>query len=244
MYNSDNNFQSLSDQYNSTLSQYKQMYQNYIDSLQSNDSSGNLVTLSDASFWGTSEINTSQVSSVNDCTNLCSANSSCTGATYNTSNQNCYLRQGNGNIIKSKSSEIAIIPQSLQYSYLLHNLNQQLLNINKQMTDLLNQSYSNNQNNSQNYQNQQDILNNNNAILKNEKINIEEIIREQELLNTADQNSQIIVTQEYSKYIVYLLIVILLFALVIKFSFSSEQRGGAMDLKKYPFYLFKKLFYL
>lgn len=225
-YSNSDDFQSLSDQYNSTLSQYKQMYQNYIQSLKSNDPSGNLVTVSDASFWGSSGINTTQVSSLNDCVNSCSANSSCTGATYNNSNQNCYLRKGNGNIITSKSGETAIVSQSLQYSYQLKDLNQQLLNTNKKMTDSLNKSYNNYQKNSYHQQQKNDLLQNNNSILENDKLTIHEMIQQHELLNAADQNSQIVVTQQYSQYIVYLLVVILLIALLLKFSFSSNQQFG------------------
>ena len=230
-------FQSLSDQYNSTLSQYKQMYQNYIQSLKTNDQSGNLVTISDASFWGTSGINSTQESSLNDCVNSCSANSSCTGATYNNSNQNCYLRKGNGNVITSKSGETAIVSQSLQYSYQLKDLNQQLLDTNKKMTDSLNQSYNSYQKNSYHHQKKNELLQNNNNVLENDKLTIHEMIQEHELLNAADQNSQIVVTQEYAQYIVYLLVVILLIALLLKFSFSSNsQLGGGLGksfLKKF-----------
>jgi hypothetical protein len=236
-------FQSLSDQYNSTLNQYKEVYKKYIHSLYSSEKnqSNHLDTVSDSSFWGSSELSTSQVSSVHDCMKSCSDNSSCSGATYNNNNQNCYLRKGNGNgnIIHSKSGETAIVPSSLRYSYELKGLNQQLLDTNQQMTDSLNHSYKKYKKNTHHHEKKQHLLNNNNDILQNDKQTIEEMIREQELLNAAGQNSEIVVTEEYSKYIVYLLVVILLFALLIKFSFSTTSQYGGGKQNKWFTQFFK-----
>jgi len=221
--NSSSNLTSLSDQYNSMLRQYQQTYQNYI---QNSHKNSHLVTVNDSAFWGNSGISQRSQPSVHDCLNSCKNQSSCSGATYNHSDQSCYLRSGNGNIISSPD-KTAIISQSLQYSYQLKNLNQQLLNIQQQIKNQLEQSYSNVQNISTQQQDKNKIIDHNHDILQEDRDKIEQMIHEFELLNAADKNSQIVVTQEYSRYIVYLLIAILFFILVIKFSvFSVEQRGG------------------
>ena len=76
--------------------------------------------------------------------------------------------------------------------------------------------------------NQQNQLTQNSAILQQDRDTIDSMIRDYELLDSANENSQLVVTQEYSKYIVYLLVAVLLIALLVKFSaFSGEQRGGA-----------------
>jgi hypothetical protein len=220
------NFNDLQNQYNSILTQYQQTYQDYLQSLDS--SANNFVTVPNASFWGTSAISSQQLSNIDDCVNSCVSTSSCSGATYNTSSQSCSLRQGNGNIISTMSAESAIVPSSLQYSYQLKQLNQQLLDLNQQMSTSLQQSNQSYQTNVKPQKQQQEqILNNNNGILQEDREKIHMIIREFQMLNEADKNSQIVVTQEYSSYIVYLLVAILLIILILKFSvFSGEQRGG------------------
>lgn len=222
-------FQSLSDQYNTILTQYQQTSQDYIQSLDQSNKGDSLVTVSNASFWGNSGISKQQVSKVEDCMNQCSTTSSCSGATYNNSSQQCYLRSGKGNIMSSSNSdEIAIVPQSLQYSYQLKNLNQQLIDLNQQISQQLSQSYNDQQPQMQQQQSQQTQLTQNNTILQQDRETINEMIRHYELLNAVDQNSQLVVTQEYSKYIVYFLVVILLIALLVKFSvFNGNQNGGA-----------------
>lgn len=233
---SQTSFQSLSDQYNTILTQYKQTYQNYIQSLDS--SGGHLVTVPGASFWGNAEISHIQVSKIDDCLNECATTSSCSGATYNNNTQQCYLRQGKGNIIPSTSGESAIVSKSLQYSYQLKNMNQQLIDLNQQIMDQLNKSYNDQKPQMKQQQNKQIQLTQNNTILQEDRETIGEMIRHYELLNAADENSQLVVTQQYSKYIVYLLVAILLIALLIKFSvFNGEQRGGG-NRQKYYFQTF------
>jgi hypothetical protein len=225
------NFNDLQNQYNSVLTQYQQTYQYYLQGLDpssSNSSNTSFVTVPNASFWGQSAISSQQFSNINDCLNSCTSTSSCSGATYNNTSQKCSLRQGTGDVISSKSgTESAIVPASLQYSYQLKNLNQQLLDLNQQMTTSLQQSYNNYQTSVQPQQQQKQILTNNHGILQEDREKIGLMIREFQMLNEADDNSKIVVTQEYSRYIVYLLVAILLIVLVLKFSiFSGEQRGG------------------
>ena len=226
------NIQSLSTQYNTILTQYKQTYQYYLQSLQQQvDNSGNIfVTVPNAAFWGESPINTNTMNTSNDCVNSCSTTLSCSGATYNTSNQLCYLRKGNGSIIPSSSSETAIVTSSLQYSYQLKNLNQKLLHLNKEMESSLQTSYIDYKNSTQEQQQKTIVITQNNAILKEDREKIDQMIREEELMNAAGQNSQIAVTQFYSVYVVYLLVTILIIVLLINFSIfnmgSANQRGG------------------
>ena len=220
-----NSSPSLSDQYNSLLNQYQQTYQNYIQSSHISHPS-HMVTIDDSAFWGDAELSKLSQSSVDHCLHSCRNNSSCSGATYDQTTQSCYLRTGNGNV-SSDPGKTAIVSQSLQYSYQLKQINQQLLDIHQQMKDKLNQSYSSYQDKSQEQQQQNQLLDYNQSILQQERMRIDEMIHEYELLNAADRNSQVVVTQEYSSYIVYFLIAVLLFLLVMKYSvFSFEQRGG------------------
>lgn len=228
-----NSFKQLQNQYNSILTQYQQTYQSYLESLNSSATSSGttkFTTIEKASFFGNSEFSNQQISSINDCLQSCSSNSLCSGATYNSDTQSCSLRQGNGDIIFSKNTALnAIVPSSLHYNYQLKQLNQQLLDLNGEMTSSLQNSYHDYQvNEKPDKLKQQEILNNNYTILQNDRGQISKMIEEHQFLNEADENSRIVVTQQYSQYIVYLLVAILLIVLIINFSvFISDQRGGS-----------------
>lgn len=75
--------------------------------------------------------------------------------------------------------------------------------------------YNNNQSLQQNYN-----------ILLNERAKIKKLENEYITLNTADKDTQIKVTEYYSKYIVLLFVTLLLVLLIIKFASSGEQQIG------------------
>ena len=228
-----NNFQSLNNQYNTLLTQYKETYQKYIQSFK-DSSYSNLVIVPNSVFWGSSGIQNNVVNSVDDCLNSCSTTDSCSGATYNSSTNTCYLRKGGGMIVSASNENQSIVPNSLQYSYQLKKMNQELLLLNKQMMDLQQSSYKNYQANSQTKQQQEIILVQNDSILQDERLKIEKMIQEEKFMNAANQNSELVLTQYYSRYIVYLFVVVLLIALVMKFTIGDwntpnrELRGGSI----------------
>jgi len=234
-----NSFKDLQNQYNSILTQYQETYQNYLESLNystTTTSTAMFTTVKKASFFGNSEISNQQTSSINDCLQSCSSNSLCSGATYHRDTQSCSLRQGNGDIIFSKNPALhAIVPASLHYNYQLKQLNQQLLDLNGKMSTSLQNSYHDYQvNEKPEKQKQQEILNHNHTILQNDRYQISKMIEEHQFLNEADQNSRLVVTQQYSQYIVYLLLAILLIVLIIHFSvFTGDQRGGTSKSSYY-----------
>lgn len=115
---------------------------------------------------------------------------------------------------------------AMNYSYELQNLNAQLMDINKQISDNSNNSYSKFQDSqNQSYQ-QQETINNNYQSLLEERIQIEKMIREYETLNRAYENGNINVTSNYYSYIALLFITILLVFLLLKYSFTGSQSGG------------------
>jgi hypothetical protein len=139
----------LSAEFNNVLTQYQSTYQEYINSLDSsnntssnNTSSNNtLMTIPNTLFTGQSQLSVLQNSTVDACQSSCSANSSCTGATFNTTSNVCTLSSGNGKLSNS-SETTSLVQQGIYYSYKLQQLNSQLLSINQQMMQ--------NSNNSQN----------------------------------------------------------------------------------------------
>ena len=224
---SSSQIQTLSNQFNSLLTEYQSTYAEFMNTLNSNDTS--LTTVENSAFTGSGTINTSLVSSISDCTTACSSNTSCTGATFTTnSNNNCTLSSGTGNIVNATNST-AIVQKGLYYSYQLQNLNQQLMDINQQINTAVNQSNTEYQNNLGQINESGQALQQNYVVLTGDRDRIDLMIREFETLNEAQQNSDINVTMNYYNYIVLLFVAIFLVCLLLRFSVPSDQVGGGRN---------------
>jgi hypothetical protein len=72
----------------------------------------------------------------------------------------------------------------------------------------------------------------------NEKLHIEKLSKEYDMLNAANKETNLIVTQEYSKYIVLIFVTILLVVLLLKYAITgSEQLGGGSNFVKESIFL-------
>ena len=234
---SSSQIQTLSNQFNSLLTEYQSTYTDFMNTLKSNDTS--LTTVENSAFTGSGTINTSLVSSISDCTTACSSNTSCTGATFTTnSNNNCTLSSGTGNIVNATNST-AIVQKGLSYSYQLQNLNQQLMDINQQINNAVNQSNKEYQNNLGQINQRGQALEQNYLVLTGDRDRIELMIREFETLNSAQENSDINATMSYYNYIVLLFVAIFLVCLLLRFSVPNEQVGGGRNVVSN---IFKNLF--
>ena len=221
----------LSNQFNSLLTQYQDTYQQFVNIIGSTtDGSNNLTTIPNSAFIGESNTNTIQNSSLDNCVSSCNSTTSCSGATFNDQLNTCTLSSGNGSIAQS-SSETAIVQQALYYSNQLQNLNQQLLTINDQMTSISNNNMNNYQTTSQNVTSKAQILSNNYQELQNERLQIDEMVRQYDTLNSALQNESISLTSNYYSYILFLLIVIVLIYILFKYSIPNQQYGGGSHIK-------------
>jgi hypothetical protein len=225
---SSSQIQTLSNKFNALLSKYQSTYTDFINSI--NDTS--LTTVNNSAFTGNSVINTTQTSSVNDCSTSCSSNSSCSGATFTTNNNSCALSSGNGNIVNLANST-AIVKKGMYYSYQLQQINQQLMDINQAINSNINKSYGDYQNNLETATQRDQALQQNYSVLTDERENIEQIVREFETLNSAQENGDITATMYYYNYIVLLFIAILLLFLLLRFSVPSQQQYGGGNVKKF-----------
>ena len=216
--------QSLSNQFNTLLSEYQSTYNDFITTINSDDVG--FTTADNSAFNGSNTINTTTATNVSDCSTSCSSNTSCSGATFTSNNNNCILSSGNGNIIQSTNST-AIVQKAMYYSYQLQNLNQQLLDINEQINNNINQSNDNYQTNLVIIQQRDEALQQNYGVLTQERENIGKMVREYETLNSAQENGDINTTMNYYNYIILVFIVLLLIFLLLRFSIPSEQSGGS-----------------
>jgi len=86
---------------------------------------------------------------------------------------------------------------------------------------------------------QQDvILQQNYNLLNEERYKIQKFKKDFETLDSAAENSQLVVTSNYYRYIVLMFISILLIFLLIKYSTTGQQGGGDSNFKKEAFFLF------
>lgn len=88
-------------------------------------------------------------------------------------------------------------------------------------------------------QQQDAYLQKNYNLLNEERYKIEKFKKDFETLNSAAENSQLVVTSNYYRYIVLMFISILLIFLLIKYS-AAGQQGGSINsnFKREAFFLF------
>lgn len=213
----------LSNKFNSLLSQYQDTYQEFLNTINSNNN--NLTTVSNSAFIGQSNVNIIQGSSVDNCLSSCKDNSSCSGATFDNNMNTCTLSSGTGNIISS-DNQTAIVKQALYYSNQLKQLNNELLSLNNSMSQLANNNESSYTQTQQINTEKAEILEKNYKTLEQERSQIEELIRQYETLNSAYENGNINVTSNYYLYIMYLLIALFLLFLFLKMNVGGNQVGG------------------
>jgi hypothetical protein len=236
------NLESLTKQYDTTLIQYNQVQSDYINNLQNSPSSAlpgqsqvqatalaqaqvqgksdlNLVSIPNNTFWGTKGISSSNVSSVEKCSALCSITPGCSGATYNVTNNNqnnCWLRGGDGSIIAGTNKQYAIISKSKNYLQTLENLNIQLINLNNKIMQIFdtNKNVFLAQDNERNHK--YAILKENYKRLEKERRNILNQLLKYQTIEEKQNQGELIVTSNYYNYILLLII-----ALVCMFILSK-----------------------
>ena len=220
----------LSNKFNSLLTRYQETYQDFLNTINSNEN--DLTTVSNSAFIGDNSINTIQGSTADDCLTACSSNANCSGATFDNNSKTCTMISGSGNIASS-IDQTAIVKQGLYYSNQLKELNNELISLNDSMmrnakTSINNYSQTQESNNKKN-----NILNQNYNTLQEEREEIEQMVREYETLNAAYENGNINVTSNYYSYIVYLLIVIFLVFMLLRVNLSGNQAGGGSSMSKF-----------
>jgi hypothetical protein len=218
--------QNVSNQFNSTLTQYQKLYSQYISLL--NSSNNSLTTISNSSYTSPLTLSNITNSSLQNCLKACSSNKSCTGATFYSKNRTCTVNGGTGNIVKANGST-AIVSQLLSYSYQLQQLNNQLISLNSQMLTIANSNKTAFQKSSLQNQQQDQILQQNYQVLINEREQLNQIVNDYETADQAYNNSLLIVNSNYLSYVVLLIISLLLIFLLARFSLTGQQTGGGIN---------------
>ena len=84
-------------------------------------------------FWGKKEISWNESKSESDCATTCANTKNCTGATFNTSKQLCWIRTGDGEIEPGMSDDFAIVSKLKKQAFTLQKLNERLTDLNSEI---------------------------------------------------------------------------------------------------------------
>jgi len=218
--------QNLNDQFNSILSEYQNTYQEYIKII--NSDSNDLMIVKDFMYNGGSSISEkSKIVYGNRCLELCQNTELCTGANYDKRRKKCSLISGDGNLIELKGNK-AIVQKGLYYSYKLQQLNNELMQLNKQISTNVSTSSSVYQQNQQQQMTQTQAIEQNYQVLEAEREHINEMVSQYQTLQEATSDGEINVTMYYYNYIILAFIVFLLVLLLIKYSVTGQQNGGSI----------------
>jgi len=218
--------QNLNDQFNSILSEYQNTYQEYIKII--NSDSNDLMIVKDFMYNGGSSISEkSKIVYGNRCLELCQNTELCTGANYDKRRKKCSLISGDGNLIELKGNK-AIVQKGVYYSYKLQQLNNELMQLNKQISTNVSTSSSVYQQNQQQQMTQTQAIEQNYQVLEAEREHINEMVSQYQTLQEATSDGEINVTMYYYNYIILAFIVFLLVLLLIKYSVTGQQNGGSI----------------
>jgi hypothetical protein len=200
-----------------------------------------LIDIQGATFWGTKGISEGAASSIEQCKAMCSADSSCSGATFNPDKAYCWIRSGDSQITVGMPNDYAIVPENLKYLKIIQGLSEKLTNINQKILQIINQGeplYT-----KQDLQRKQQtmILNQNYKKLTEEREKVEKTIKKYQDLNKAQNEGEIVITKNYSTFIAGILIFLIIICLFIKMlpntaaaaANATVQQGGSLKSNTY-----------
>ena len=235
--------ESLIQEYNLLLTEYQQVNQSYLHSLSVADGSNHFIK--DHAVWGSQPLSGGSVTDASACLNVCIANSSCSGATFDTKNKYCWTSSGENGNLGPSPNQIAIVPESMQYGLILKELNNKMTAVNMAIVQLSKQlPLTNNETESQI---SSQILDQNHKQLMKDKKMIDEKLAENQSLTNEINETTLSVTHYY--YVYFLLFLILLFLIYLLFRYllfsvtsSDAERNnfmfGGASIKN-----IKKMFY-
>lgn len=232
--NVEDQLNTLTDQFNIVLSQFQTTYNEYIvlinaevENTEDTEGTDTYAIIPNSNYWGQTGISEGSASSSEQCLANCYSKSNCSGATYDSTTNYCWIRGGNGRVAPGKENETAIIKKTILYKYQLENLNNNLININNKIMKIMNDNESLINNSSNLKKNQDDVLNYNKKMITENQIEINNLNNQYQNLKIADQNTTLMVNQSYFWYVVYLIIV--LFLGVFLFSIANKSIPKSND---------------
>lgn len=209
----------LENEYETVLKQYEEAYQTYLDYLQTQQDTttgGNkeYVQLKDKTYWGTASLEEKDAADADTCQSLCSANKLCTGATYSSSKRYCWMRKGDGQISKADNMT-AIVPKAREYLMQLRYYNRRLIEINEKLADLYAALPPPLATDEKMREQQQNLIEFHSQLIQ-ERDDLEKDEAEIETINVTRNTQDIVATQGYTQFRLWLLLGAVLILISLK----------------------------
>jgi hypothetical protein len=222
------NLETLEAEFDLVMTQYKQAYLDYINSLQTKTTNNNkkeFSVMQGKRFWGTSGIKDIIVNKVEECQAACAEDMKCSGATFNSSSGYCWLRSGSGSVsISNNNNESAIMPTLSQDINNLKELNDRLMELNsKIITELSSREYdvlTEIDNKDIKKADMEQV----NARLNEERKQIYELLDQHTDINTQYNENSLYVNQSNASYIIWSVIAIVMIILVVRVTIMPESK--------------------
>jgi hypothetical protein len=221
--------EALEREYNAVLKQYEEAYKNCNDELKQNldEKQRSFKTFTNRAYWGTMGLKEGTVGAETDCENMCASNPKCTGATFNTVNRYCWTRGGNGSLAATSTGNIAILPTVKGCVVTLNALNNRLIKINKELTQLIETTNSQLAAEDAKDKNSKQQLHKYYAQLLKERLQMAEILAEHKTIDEDNQAQSLYVSTQNSTLRLWSLLACILILIVV-----NKMLGGETSVVK------------
>jgi hypothetical protein len=201
------------------------------------NSEQSLTDIKGRAFWGGDKLNEGEATSIEQCKAMCSADASCTGATYNSDKAYCWTRTGDGAVSAGVPNDYAIIPENLKYLKTIQILSEKLESINQDILKTMNKG--------QPLYSEQDIikkqktlvLNDNYKRLMKQRKKVEKTIKKYQDLSKSQNEGDIVITKNYTAFVFAVLVFLIIVFLFMKILPTTKniQQGGGLKNNTYFF---------
>jgi hypothetical protein len=216
--------EALQKEYDVTLQQYQEAGNNYITSLQTDNTNSTVFTaLKGRTWWGTKGLSEGTASTQEECENMCANSDQCTGATFNPVKRYCWTRTGESSLTVGRDDDYALITQQKSAITVMKQLNQKLLDINQKINnELQNINPQVVQQYEEKNKKQQQLSVSYNQLLE-QKIEIDKQLQEYYSIQQEEENQNLYVTQQNVSFRFWVLITCLVVLFTIKRIIGSES---------------------
>jgi hypothetical protein len=167
-------------------------------------------------WWGKSGIKEGTASSREECEAMCSAELSCSGATFNESRHYCWTRRGDGTITTSTDDSFAIIPKQKAALIVMQGLNDRLLSLNQEIASKYKQIHPQVQRQMEEMNANQQSLKESYMQLLEQKITMEKQLQEYYTISEDYESESLFANQQNISLRVWVLITCLILIITIK----------------------------
>jgi len=221
--------EALEKEYMLILKQYESAYATFVSNLNSQQSdTSTFSALQGRTYWGTYGIKEGSTAVQKECESMCLSDTKCTGATFNPSKRYCWTRGGDSNITVGTDSDYALLPKVKENLILLKNLNQKLMDINKQISNKLSMAYPLAKEETDLKNEKQQELQQSYSSLVKERTELEVMINNNDTLEETLNNNTLYVNQKNMSLHIWVILAIILLVVTLKTMVPMSQLSGTL----------------